>query len=336
MRLKNRTKASAGTGAGRAGQRREGGKVPVSRGPWYHPRRDASRQCALSLQHPRSRPRPQCSHVPGAETPARGGEREGWTGPPPELTAPPPRSQRVRRRPAAVPERRHLRAEPALRLPARLHRRALRAAPLRPRRRRRRPGLRPRARGRPVPRHAARLPAAAAAGHLPGLLRPAEKPRPGVGGGGPCAPPRPAPRARRAGSPGAGVGGPAARRVRPELLPGATQQSPPAPSPPKWHLPPPRRCSRGCCVVAAPAARDFGLSFSFILPTDPFLFFFFLAGGETGAWEKLLIPTAPGPASCFPLPPHPTPTHTTVADTPCACPWLTISQRTRKSSCLHL
>lgn len=52
MRLKNRTKASAGAGAGRAGQRREGGKGPVSRGPWYHPRRDASRQCALSPQHP--------------------------------------------------------------------------------------------------------------------------------------------------------------------------------------------------------------------------------------------------------------------------------------------
>lgn len=47
----------------------------------------------------------------------------------PQLS-PPARSQRVRRRPAALPERRHLPAEPALRLPAWLHRHTLRAAPL--------------------------------------------------------------------------------------------------------------------------------------------------------------------------------------------------------------
>lgn len=101
----------------------------------------------------------------------RRGSRVGWTRPPPALTAPPPRSQRVRRRPTALPERRHVRAEPALRLPAGLHRRALRAAPLRPRRPRR-PGLRPRSWGRPAPRRPARLPAAAGARRPPGLLSP--------------------------------------------------------------------------------------------------------------------------------------------------------------------
>lgn len=233
-------------------------------------------------------------HIPVAEAPAPvvvlvG---SGWTRPPPALTAPPPRSQRVRRRPAPVPERGHLRAEPALRLPAWLHRRALRAAPLRPRRRRGRPGLRPRAGGCPTPRHPARLPAAAGAGCPPGLLSPAEG-TPGRVGASPRALSRPAPFARRArGPPGAGVRGLAVRRVRPELLPGATQQSPPAPSPlPQWHLPPPLHGSGGCCGVLAPAACDFGLSFSFILPTAPFLlFFFFFAGSETEGGEKRCSP----------------------------------------------
>lgn len=149
------------------------------------------------------RPRYLDRRIPVAEAPARvvvvvG---SGWTRPPPALTAPPPRSQRVRRPPAAVPERGHLRAEPALRLPTWLHRRALRAAPLRSRRRRGRPGLRPRTGGCPAPRHPARLPAAAGAGCPPGLLSPAEG-TPGRVRASPRALSRPAPLARRAGGPG--------------------------------------------------------------------------------------------------------------------------------------
>lgn len=192
--------------------------------------------------------------------------RAGWPRPPPELTAAPPRSQRVRRRPAAVPERGQLRAEPALRLPARLHGRALRAAPLRPRRGRRRPGLRPRSGGRAAPRHPARLPAAAGAGRPPWLLSPS-----GEGGSA-----RPAPCAHRSGGSGTGVRGRAARRVQPELPPGATQQGPTAsslPAPPSWHLPAPRPCNRGNCEALASAACEFGLSFS--IPCCPFLFSFF-------------------------------------------------------------
>lgn len=55
---------------------------------------------------------------------------------------------------------------------------------------------------------------------------------PGQGGGQSARPAAPcAPRPESRGAPGAGVRGLAVRRVRPELLPGATQQSPPAPSP---------------------------------------------------------------------------------------------------------
>lgn len=215
-----RPKAS-GPGAGRA--RGSGGKKDrgqVSPGHCPHPRRGVSHQV---------RPEPPAPLGPSESQKL---QRGGWTGPPPALTAPPPCSQRVRRRSAALPERRHLRAEPALRLPERLHRRALRAAPLRPRRGGRRPGLRPRARGRPTPRHPARLPAAAGAGRPPGLLSPARRTlRPGPQGPGGL------------GGSGAGVRGRAARRVRPELLPGATQQSPPASSRRgPWPPPPPRHC----------------------------------------------------------------------------------------------
>lgn len=123
---------------------------------------------------------------------------------------------------------------------------------------------------------------------------------PGQGEGQSARPVAPcAPRPESRGPPGAGVRGLAVRRVRPELLPGATQQSPPAPSPlPQWHLPPPLHGSGGCCGVLAPAACDFGLSFSFILPTAPFLFFFFLPAVRPRVGRNAAHPTPSDSASC--------------------------------------
>lgn len=121
---------------------------------------------------------------------------------------------------------------------------------------------------------------------------------PGQGEGQSARPVAPcAPRPESRGAPGAGVRGLAVRRVRPELLPGATQQSPPAPSPlPQWHLPPPLHGSGGCCGVLAPAACDFGLSFSFILPTAPFLFFLPAVRPRVG--RNAAHPTPSDSASC--------------------------------------
>lgn len=106
----------------------EGGRGQVSPRRCYHPLRDVLHQVCPEPSHSPVVP----ATAPGVRTSqSQKLQRGGWAVPPPELTAPPPRSQRVRRRPATLPERRHLLAEPALRLPARLHRRALRAASLR-------------------------------------------------------------------------------------------------------------------------------------------------------------------------------------------------------------
>lgn len=105
---------------------------------------------------------------------------------------------------------------------------------------------------------------------------------------------RPVPCAHRSGVSGTGVRGRAARRVQPELPPGATQQGPTASSrhaPPSWHLPAPRPCNRG---HGPWPPRPASLVLVFLSPAAPFrfpFFFFFFCWRRDG--EKRCSPNAP-------------------------------------------
>eukprot|EP00074_Homo_sapiens_P093290 XP_016870704.1 netrin-G2 isoform X7 [Homo sapiens] len=138
-----------------------------------------------------------------------------------------------------------------------------------------------------------------------------------------AAEPRPedAPRTRRPGVPGsrggAGVRGRAVRRVRPEVLPGATQQGPPPGPRSRPHCPPP---AAGAPWDSGPRACDL-VSFFFCIIRRPVpflsfslsLFFFFFLAVSQRVGRNAARPT-PRPAS------HHTYTHGTVADTPWPVP----------------